>query len=238
MVGSPDEKSALQRGSVRERLVEAAVEVLRVHGPGEMKVRRISEEAGASTIAVYHHFGDLQHLLIEVVNRGFSMLRAELLDAAASNVEPEVQLFSMALCVRGMARGNPHLYDMMFGLSTRGTYRAAAPATVTRKPFSDAYEVLARACQDLASSDRIDVEDGELIAAQLWSLVHGFVSLEAAGHFDDHGDAVLAVLAPMAVTHMVGFGEDRTYAAHSASTALEWWKHRDRKFDRNGSEEI
>ena len=230
MVGPQHKTSEPERSPIRERLIDAAIAVLRADGPGAMKVRRISDEAGASTMAVYHHFGDLQSLLGQVVVRGYSMLRAELLDAAISNTDPDVQLFSMALCVRGMAQRNPHLYDLMFGLSIRGTYRAAAStsANEARRHFRDAYAVLVHACESLVSSGRVDADDGEQIAAQLWSLVHGFVALEAAGHFDDYGDTVVEILAPMAVNHMVGFGEDRTHAAQSANTALQWWESRNR----------
>lgn len=184
-------------------------------------------------MAVYHHFGDLPSLMDEVVARGYRLLRAELLGAAAADSDPQVQLFAMALCVRGMAQENPHLYDLMFGLSTRGTYRAAASTSSPRerKHFRDAYDVLVHACEELALSGRVDSDDGKQIAAQLWSVVHGFVALEAAGHFEDYGDPVLEILAPMAVNHMVGFGSDRTCAAGSANAALQWWERRDRSTD-------
>lgn len=231
MAATQDETSAPNSGSIRERLIEAAVAVLAVDGPGEMKVRRITATAGVSTIAVYHHFGDLQSLLSEVVVRGYSILRAALLEAAASDADPEVQLFAMALCVREMAQRNPHLYDMMFGLSTRGTYRAAASTSSieARRHFQDAYAVLLQACDSLVKSGRVETKDGEQIAAQLWSLVHGFVALEAAGHFDDYGDTVVRILAPMAVNQLVGIGNDRAHAARSAGAAIEWWESRDRR---------
>ena len=43
--------------------------------------------------------------------------RAEITD------DPVTDLFAMALITRELARANPHLYDLMFGLSTRATYR-------------------------------------------------------------------------------------------------------------------
>ena len=211
-------------GPTRERLVDAAISVLAASGPAEVKVRRISEEAGVSTITVYHHFGGVRGLLDEVVIRGYSSLRDALLDAEASDDDPGVQLFAMALATREMARSNPHLYDMMFGLSTRGTYRATTPPTPTQHHFREAYGVLVGACERMKTAARIDIDDPEQIAAQLWSLVHGFVSLEAGGHFDGHEDPVTSVLAPMAVAQLVGNGENHVRATECARTAYMRWR--------------
>lgn len=210
-------------GPTRERLIDAAIAVLAQDGPGEMKVRRISDEAGVSTITVYHHFGGVRGLLDAVVSRGYAALRTALIDAAASDADPGVQLFSMALSTRSMARRNPHLYDMMFGLSQRATYRATAPA-VPQDHFRESFAVVIDACDRLVRSGRVDIEDPEQIAAQLWSLVHGFVSLEAAGHFASHTDAVADVLAPLAVAQLVGIGDARTRATRSALIAYDRYK--------------
>ncbi|WP_415977260.1 TetR/AcrR family transcriptional regulator [Rhodococcus sp. 077-4] len=214
--GGPDD------GSTRERLIDAAVAVLAEEGPGEMKVRRISEKAGSSTITVYHHFGNVSGLLDAVVARGYSTLTQALSDAAASNDDPGTQLFALALGVRDFARRNPHLYDLMFGLSPRGAYRASAPP-VPHQYFREAYDVLVRTCHGLVTAGRVDVDDPEQMAAQLWSLVHGFVSLEAAGHFAQHGDPVANVLAPMAIAQLVGIGDDRARATRGALAAYEMW---------------
>ncbi|MBY4208012.1 TetR/AcrR family transcriptional regulator [Rhodococcus fascians] len=212
--GGPDD------GCTRERLIDAAVAVLAEEGPGEMKVRRISEKAGSSTITVYHHFGNVSGLLDSVVARGYSTLTQELSDAAASDDDPGAQLFALALAVRDFARRNPHLYDLMFGLSPRGAYRASVPP-VPHQYFREAYDVLVRTCHRLVTAGRVDAADPEQIAAQLWSLVHGFVSLEAAGHFAHHGDAVASVLAPMAIAQLVGIGDDRVRATRGALVAYE-----------------
>lgn len=60
---------------------------------------------------------------------------------------------AMALATRAMARNNPHLYDMMFGLSTSGTYRATPPPTPPQNHFREAYGVLVRACERMKSAE-------------------------------------------------------------------------------------
>jgi AcrR family transcriptional regulator len=176
-------------------------------------------------MAVYHYFGGVAELLRAVVTRGFSRLRAALTDAKDASADPGVQLFVMALSARRVMQENPHLYDMMFGLSTRGTYRyvSEAPEGESSASFSDAYAVFVEACHELVRSGRIAISDGEQVAAELWSAVHGFVTLEMAAHFTHFDDPVGMVLAPMAVNHFVGMGDLRSRAERSAAEALRWW---------------
>ncbi|PHV64947.1 TetR family transcriptional regulator [Williamsia muralis] len=210
--------------SARERLIRSTVDLLAEHGPEQLKVRTITEAAGVSTIAVYHHFGGLKELLQDVVAHGYSQLATALHAASQADADPGVQLFAIALSTRGVAQSNAHLYDMMFGLSTRGTYRyVGSPEHKTTNGFATAYAVLADACERLAQSGRVSVTDSNQIAAELWSAVHGFVTLEMAGHFAHFADPVSMVLRPMAVNHFVGMGDERARAEASANRAMQWW---------------
>ncbi|MDZ7910504.1 MAG: TetR/AcrR family transcriptional regulator [Rhodococcus sp. (in: high G+C Gram-positive bacteria)] len=209
---------------VKTRLVAATIDLLAEVGPSEIKVRRITEAAGVSTIAVYHHFGGLTELLDAVVADGYRTLTSAMRDAADAREDPGAQLFGMALSNHHLVQRNPHLYDLMFGLSTRGTYRYVANREADEPTgFSAAYDVLVGSSRRLVDSGRIDVTDEHQVAAELWSFVHGFVTLEAAGHFTRFVNPVADVLAPMAVRHFVGMGDNRTRAEASAVTALQWW---------------
>lgn len=208
-----------------DRLIDATLDLLLQYGPSELKVRRITDAVGVSTITVYHHFGGMPELLQAVVKRGYRILRDALLDALAADDDPGVQLFVIALSVRDVAQRNPHLYDMMFGLSTRGTYRYIGEKArgEASAHFKDAYAVFVEACDRLVDSGRIVVTDVEQVAAELWSAVHGFVTLEVASYFDHFDDPVNSVLAPLAVNHFVGMGDRRARAERSAAAAIAWW---------------
>src|SRR5438270_5455247 len=161
---------------VPERLVQATIELLAKQGPSAIKARTVASASGLSTMAVYHHFGGIAELIRAVADRGFTEL-----DSAFSQVpvteDPIADLFAMALTTRQVARENPHLYDLMFGLSTRrATYRPLPESDARlsgRSPaFHGAYVHLAEACARLARSGRVRQQDPEAIGAQLWSFVH------------------------------------------------------------------
>ncbi|MHA3018901.1 TetR/AcrR family transcriptional regulator [Mycobacterium sp. BMJ-28] len=208
-----------------ERLVEAATALLAEKGPSEVKARSVAEAAQVSTMAVYYHLGGLPELLQAVVDKGFQDLSRALVTAPAGD-DPVTVLFAMALAHRRFAQDNPHLYDLMFGLSTRGSYRpqqTARPVASGRsEEFQTVYASLVQACIRLVSSGRVrSDEDPETIAPQLWSAVHGFVTLELGAHFVQFSDPVRQVLQPMMVNIFVGLGGDpeAANASHAAAIA-------------------
>src|SRR5436190_17955867 len=211
---------------VPERVIQATIGLLAEQGPSAIKARTVASASGLSTMAVYHHFGGIAELIRAVADRGFTEL-----DRAFSQVpvteDPIADLFAMALMTRRVARENPHLYDLMFGLSTRrATYRPLSDSDVRlsgRSPaFRGAYIHLAEACARLVSSGRVRRQEPEAVAAQLWSFVHGCITLELAEHFVEFDDPVAQVLQPMGVNLAVGLGDtrERAQASHEAGVLL------------------
>src|SRR5213596_603242 len=211
---------------VPERVVQATIRLLAEQGPSAIKARTVASASGLSTMAVYHHFGGIAELIRAVVDQGFKEL-----DKAFSRVpvtdDPLADLFALALTCRRFARENPHLYDLMFGLSTRrATYRPLPDSDVRlsgRSPaFRGAYVHLAEACERLVVSGRVRQQEPEAIGAQLWSFVHGCITLELADHFVEFADPVAQVLLPMGVNLAVGLGDtrERAQSSHEAGARL------------------
>ena len=209
---------------IRDRLILATLAVLTDHGPAEVKARSVASRAGLSTMVVYNYFGGMPGLIVAVIDDGFDRL-ARGFDAVPVSADPITDLFAMALVSRHLARANPHLYDLMFGLSTRQSRRVTSTENSTMPSgssaaFQSAYAHLVVGCERLVASGRIRPQDPAVIAAQLWSFVHGFISLELAQHFDDFTDSVAEVLAPMGVTFMIGLGDNLARATASTLAAL------------------
>jgi AcrR family transcriptional regulator len=211
---------------VPERVVQATMKLLAEEGPSAIKARAVASASGLSTMVVYHHFGGITELIGAVIDQGFKDL-----DRAFSQVpvteDPMTDLVALALTCRRAAWENPHLYDLMFGLSTRrATYRPLSDADVRlsgRSPaFRAAYVHITDACERLLNSGRVRQQEPEVLAAQLWSFVHGFITLELAGHFAEIDDAVAQVLLPLGVNVAVGLGDERerAQASHEAAARL------------------
>lgn len=212
---------------IPERLIDAAVTMLAEEGPSAIKARTVAAKAGMSTMVVYNYFGGVPELLIAVVDHGFDQMGEMFADVGASD-DPVADLFTMALTTLSYARANPHLYDAMFGLSTRATYR---PTTKGERraghspAFNAAYVQVIEATERLGTVAGLTIDDPTAAAGALWSFVHGYITLDLANHFAEFTDPVRQVLVPMGVTFCVGLGADRDAAVTSHEAALQRVRH-------------
>jgi AcrR family transcriptional regulator len=208
---------------VPTQLVDATVRLLAEEGPSAVQARRVAAEIGTSTTAVYHYFGGMPELLRAVLEDGFRRLDAELAAVEPSD-DPVADVCRLALAYRTAARRNPHLYDLMFGLSAPGGYRPAQTGPDTWSPMTDAakgaYAHLVGTAERAIRAGRLRSSDPVLTAAQLWSLLHGYVTLELSGNFADLEDGLARVLMPMGVNLLVGLGDERDRAERSVASVL------------------
>ncbi|WP_319446725.1 MULTISPECIES: TetR/AcrR family transcriptional regulator [unclassified Mycobacterium] len=207
---------------VPERLVRATIGLLAEQGPSAIKARTVASAAGLSTMVVYSHFGGIPELTSAVIDQGFKELD-EAFAALPATDDPIADLAVQGLTTRRVARENPHLYDLMFGLSTRGSYRpvesACSGGSGSSPGFRAAYAHVAEACARLVMSGRVKQQDPDGIAAQLWSFVHGFITLELAETFNGFDDPVRQVFLPLGVNLSVGLGDTRHRAEASHKKA-------------------
>jgi AcrR family transcriptional regulator len=213
---------------VPTRLVEATIRLLAGEGPSAIKARTVASASGLSTMAVYSHFGGIPELLNAVIDEGFNLLGTAFSQLLVTD-DPLADLCSMALTTRQTARENPHLYDLMFGLSKRATYRPLkddSPSLSGGSPaFLAASDHVVAACARLVESGRVGDHDPTVLAGQLWSMVHGFVTLELSDHFAEFDDPVALVLLRLGTNLAVGLGDDRARAQASHELAARAHSH-------------
>jgi hypothetical protein len=122
---------------------------------------------------------------------------------------------------------NPHLYDLMFGLSIQGRYtplrRSEASANESTEAFKNSYSHLRQECVNLIEAKYIRDIDPDVMAAQLWSALHGFIMLELGQHFTSCSNPTTEILIPMCINLIVGLGAEAQIAENAASKALTIW---------------
>lgn len=185
---------------VRRRLTEAAAEVLAAEGLGALSTRRLAAAVGASTMAVYTHFGSLPELVREVAREGFKRL-ADHMAAVPQTDNPLDDLLELGWAYRQNALDNPALYAVMFGLVSGGTADSMATAKADGQYTFDA---LVAGTQRVLDAEQFRAGEATAIASQLWSALHGYVSLELAGYFDDDPNAVERILSPLLMNLGIG----------------------------------
>ena len=179
----------------KQRLIEAAAQLLADEGPGALSTRRLAAEVGASTMAVYTHFGGLPELVRAVVREGFARL-ADHMAAVPVTDDPLLDLAALGEAYRANALDNPQLYAVMFGSASLGGYRLH-DEELDEGRYT--FDMLVAATQRTIEAGIFKPGDPEAVAGQLWAATHGYVMLELAGYFaaDREPDAVDEVLNPM-----------------------------------------
>lgn len=210
----------------RAELIEAGIRLLEEHGPTALRARKVAAEVGASTMAVYTHFGGMTGLLDAIAGEAFARFAQALTEVPRTD-DPVADFLAMGIAYRGFALANPQRYQLIFGIGSPGEHTDRTDITVTgrttdRSARAASFEALLHAVRRMVAAGRIR-DDGELpIAGRMWSLIHGEVMLELAGFFG-HGDhGPVQVLGPMMLDLLVGMGDDRGKATESMTAAAVW----------------
>jgi AcrR family transcriptional regulator len=200
---------------IRTALVETAARILAAEGPESLSIRKLAAEVGASTMAVYTHFGGKDELLGAVVLEGFDRLATHLAAIDESD-DPVFDLCLLGAAYRRNALDNPHLYAAMFG---RPIPKESLTDDELVVPLGT-FETLVRGCQRCIDAEALDAPDAEMLANQFWAAAHGVVMLELSGCFivGAGGDAILSALAR---NLLLGMSPDRARTGRSVAAAVD-----------------
>ena len=190
--------SAPSEPDLRRRLLDVAAAVLADEGPSALTTRRLTRDAGTSTMAVYTHFGGMPALVRAVVADGFDQLHARV-GAVAQTDDTVHDLAAMAAAYCAHAREHPQLYAVMFGSASLGGYRLTDDELgVGLAAFGQLVAGVGRA-MDAGALRR---DDPAAVAGQLWTALHGYLMLEQAGFHRVVDDPESQLLQAM-LTHLI-----------------------------------
>ncbi|QIS13418.1 TetR/AcrR family transcriptional regulator [Nocardia arthritidis] len=216
-------KHASRQTNTRERLLAAGLRLLEDAGPEALQARRVAAEIGASTMAVYTHFGGMTGLLESVAEEAFSRFSAAMAAVPRSD-DPMADLFRVGRAYREYALANPQRYRLMFGPTAPGTpYRPGVDLTTARTPNplrDPAFGQLLELIERMIAAGRIRADPALDVAGRLWSLTHGVVTLEITGYFGTGGNTFGQILGPAFVDLFVGMGDERARVESSLRSAL------------------
>lgn len=178
------------RGDVRERIVEAARDIVSEEGLDALSMRALGLRIGHSPGTIYLHFQDKDELLGSVMSEGFKRL-AESMDREVGKVEGGSGLERFAALGRGYARfalENTGYFRSMFkmpGVAHLEGCPEGSGAELSLPPEASrdrGVELLREAME----SGEAAVEDPKRAALVGWGLIHGLTSLYLSGHLAAH----------------------------------------------------
>ena len=158
--------------NVRVALIDSAARITAEEGRDALTLRRLAAEVGASTMAIYTHFGGMDDLRRAVRREGFDRLATHLAEVAETS-DPVTDLAALGGAYYLNATTNPNLYRAMF-LDGPIDEQDADMGLETYRPLTGVVE-------RCIATGRMRDGDVDEIAHQLWATMHGAITLQLAG---------------------------------------------------------
>jgi AcrR family transcriptional regulator len=162
--------------NLRAALIEKTGQLLRQEGVGALSLRRLANDLGTSTTAVYSLFGGKPGLLSAVHVEAFRRFGAQL-SATPVTADPHADLLALGHAYRAYALTHPNLYAVLFG----GALPEFEPSPELSAEGDRSMLVLVDAVRRAMSAGVLEPDDPAEIAHAIWAGVHGEVSLELSG---------------------------------------------------------
>lgn len=201
--------------AVADQLVQAAARVLSTEGPDAVTARRLAREVGASTMAVYTHFGGMDELLMAVRREGFRRFGAAI-GAPALTDDPVADWCTDCWAYRRFALDETHLWSVIFGplgQSAEGLSQEDIDASF------DTFAELETRVLRCGESGRWTVGDVATVAEMCWTHVHGLVAIELSGYFAGTGRDPIPVAEESMRSTSLGLGDEPAATKGSIRTA-------------------
>jgi AcrR family transcriptional regulator len=175
-------RDSYHHGDLKRALTSAALSLVAEKGPKGFTLTEAARRAGVSAAAPYRHFADKAELLATVAENGFRDLHADLAAAADAASDPKARVIELGRAYVRWAVAHPDHYRVMFGSEISKADHPAL-AIAADQAFGDLLDAITR-CQEAGI---VDGQDPRLVAAPLWSLVHGVASLAIGGELSAVG---------------------------------------------------
>jgi len=160
--------------SRRAEILEAAERIFVEHGYEGATIRKIAEEVGLSSTALYIHFPDKGAILHEICRSAFEALSARMRAIADEGLSPEARLEGMLEAYVDFGFANPNAYRLAY--LTRPAEAREGAETAAQALGAELFREFSDAVEALAAERRLRVEI-QVAAQVLWAGAHGIVSL-------------------------------------------------------------
>ncbi|MFF3539982.1 TetR/AcrR family transcriptional regulator [Streptomyces sp. NPDC002466] len=176
--------------SLRERLIDAGVDLVLNEGSASVGLRETARRAGVSHGAPRRYFPTHHALLSAVARRGFQDLGARFEAAVADVATPRGRLEAVARVYVGYALERRGMFELMFRHDLLDSTAQASDGPRLREStlplFEHITELVARCRSEQDAARRTDGPDRAgpppaVVAAALWSNLHGVAQLWSWG---------------------------------------------------------
>lgn len=164
------------RRDLREACVREAMKIIEKRGLENLSLREVARRLRVSHQAPYFHFADKEHIVAEIVRRGYENFRRYLLEGSAAE-NPNEALGGLGRAYIRFALENPLYYRLMFTSPLPDLRKHVELRDLGASTFAILKDRLARVADAHGLDINIDSE-----AMFIWSEVHGLALILQMNH--------------------------------------------------------
>ena len=166
------ERKEREKSDKKDLIRTAAMKMFLEDGYAKTSIRNIADAIEYSPGTIYLYYKDKDELLYEVQADAFRQLN-EAFIAEVNSPDPVERLRQLGKTYVSFGLDNPELYDLMFIIR--------APTNVDEETHKDngetCFHYLVDCLEACIEQKLIRIKDVQLGSLQVWSMVHGLVSL-------------------------------------------------------------
>ena len=152
-------------GNLRDDILKAAYSFVKENGYAAMSLRGIADQCNVSATAIYRHYETKEHLLADVVIKGFVEFNMSV------EGKEEDDIFQRSENYLAFAFDNYNIYDLLFSQSVVEFLKFPQILEVADRAFESLLESVKehdKSLNDLSASNK---------AIHIWSFLHGMSSI-------------------------------------------------------------
>lgn len=162
----------------RGEILDAAERIFIAEGYEGATIRKIADEVGLSSTALYMHFPDKACILAEICRRTLESLLARNRELAARPLEPGTRVRLMMDSYMRWGLAHPNAYQLVY--SWPRTLSAPLWPEETVDLSVQCFDIFAGVVRELAAQGRLRSGTADSAAQALWMGCHGLVALLCA----------------------------------------------------------
>ena len=163
----------------RAEILEAAERIFVAEGYEGATIRKIADEVGVSSTALYMHFQDKGCILLEICERTLRLLYERNSEIAAKPLDPVVRVKMMLESYMRWGMEHPNAYQLVYSGKPLSQVGVGPWPEDTRDLSTQCYEIFRNVVREIAAAGRLRTGAADSAAQALWMSCHGVVALMA-----------------------------------------------------------
>ena len=160
----------------RAEILAAAERIFVAQGYEGATIRKIADEVGVSSTALYMHFPDKGCILLEICEGTIRQLLERNAEIAGKPMDAANRVKLMLESYMRWGLDHPNAYELVFS-NVRHISAVMADEATTADLGSQCYEIFSGVVREIAAEGRLRTGTADSAAQALWASCHGVVAL-------------------------------------------------------------